>query len=147
MVADYSFYHGAFLHQLILQYGKAIVIEPCDQHGRPNTYLLNSRIGVLIKHSTKRLSPWTFTFTKDHLSEIHALYEYTKRVYGCFVCGEDGIACVLANDFIPLIGSAESDQAWLRFDRRARQMYRISGSNGELTNKLPRGVSALASEL
>ena len=80
MIAEYIFYHGALLHELTLNHGGAVTIEPRDNHGRPNTFILNSKVGVYIKHSTKRLSPWTYTFTKEHLSEVQALCEYVSSV-------------------------------------------------------------------
>tara|TARA_R110002110_G_scaffold51005_5_gene150277 strand:+ start:2369 stop:2812 length:444 start_codon:yes stop_codon:yes gene_type:complete len=147
MIAEYIFYHGALLHELTLNHGGAVTIEPRDNHGRPNTFILNSKVGVYIKHSTKRLSPWTYTFTKEHLSEVQALCEYVSTVYTCFICGDDGIGCVPIEGIISILGPAESDQAWIRFERRSNKMYRVSGANGELPNKLARGVDAITNSL
>jgi hypothetical protein len=147
MIAEYIFYHGALLHELTLNRREAITIEPRDNHGRPNTFILNNKVGIYIKHSAKRLSPWVFTFTKEHLNEIRILCENVSTVYTCFVCGDDGFACAPIEGIIDLLGPAESDQAWLRFERRANEMYRVSGANGELSNKLTRGVDALTNSL
>lgn len=147
MPAEYQFYHGAVLHELLLQLGAPLRVELKDIHGRPDAYLIQDSVGVLIKHSAKRLTPWTFTFTTDHLQEVEALCAHAQKVFVSLVCGDDGITTVPIHDLIEVLDSKASDQAWIRVERRPGEMYRVSGAKGEVRYKLARGVDALVAAL
>jgi hypothetical protein len=147
MVAEYQYYHGAVLHELVLQIGGAVTIESRDIHGRPDAYLVQGRIGLLIKHSAKRLTPWTFTFRPEHLLEVQSLCSQSASVFTCLVCADDGIACVPIQSLIAVLDSSGSEQAWIRVERRPGAMYRVSGAKGETRYKLARGVDAIVDAL
>jgi hypothetical protein len=147
MTPEYSFYHGALLRELILQSGKQLTVALSDIFGRPNTYLLNGHVGVVIKHSTKRLTPWQFTFTQEHYAEIEALQKLGKNAYICFVCGEDGFACISIGEFFDICSAVGAGQGWVRIERKSGQMYGVSGSVGLLKHKVARGVGAVANLL
>jgi hypothetical protein len=136
MTPEYQFHHGALLHEIIITSEAEIRVALCDFHGRPDAYVFNGRVGLLIKHSTKRISPWIFTFSKEHVAELCSLRQVTKICFVGFVCGDDGFVCVRDTDFVPILSPTESDLASVRIDRRVKEMYRVSSSGNELDGHL-----------
>lgn len=147
MTPEYQFYHGALLHEIIITAGCQIRIALHDFHGRPDAYVINGQIGLLIKHSTARLTPWIFTFAKEHLEELHALRAETQVCFIGLVCDEDGFVCIRDSDLIGILTPTDSDVASVRVDRRARKMYRVSSSGNDLDEKLARGVQEIVDEI
>lgn len=147
MTPEYQFYHGAFLHELIVAAGHELRIALRDFHGRPDAFVINGEVGVMIKHSTARLTPWLFSFAKEHIAEVHALRESTRSCFIVFVCGDDGFVCVRERDLSGLFAPAESNVVSVRVDRRPRKMYRVSSSGNCLDRKVPNGVEDIILEL
>jgi hypothetical protein len=103
-------------------------------------------VGLLIKHSSSRLTPWLFTFTGDHLSELKELQGQTRACFVGLVCHKDGFVCVRESQLsgiFPHDASAVS----VRVDRRPRKMYRVSSSGTALDSKVAKGVGELVEEL
>lgn len=147
MTPEYQFYHGAFLHELIVAADSELRIALRDFHGRPDAFVINGDVGVMIKHSTARLTPWFFSFAKEHIAEFHALREGARICFIVFVCGEDGFVCVRERDLSGLFALATGDAVSVRVDRRPRRMYRVSSSGNSLDRKVPKGVEDIVLEL
>lgn len=94
MIGAFEQYHGAALRELIVCAPDSITIKPCDQWGRVNSFLLNHRIGLHIKHSAKRLPPWQFTFNDENVAELAALSKEADQVWIAMVCGQDGTVAI-----------------------------------------------------
>ena len=58
MTPDYQFYHGALLHEIITTAGREVRIELRNLHGRADAYVLDGTVGLLIKHSALRITPF-----------------------------------------------------------------------------------------
>ena len=68
-INEYKFYNGVVLNGLI-ESGKAIKIEEFPTSSK-NSFMLNgNKVGIYIKHSKKVISPWRFTFLKEHQEEF-----------------------------------------------------------------------------
>jgi hypothetical protein len=147
MTPEYQFYHGALLHELIINCPGAILIELADVSGRRNCYLIQGQVGLLIKHSSARLSPWTFSFSKDNFSELHDLRTRTRVCFVGLTCGDDGFVCVRDRDFVQIATPTEGEMVSIRVERRPRKMYRVSSSGNALDRKIGRGVSDIVQEL
>lgn len=147
MTPDYQFFHGALLHDIIISAGCPVCISLNDFHGRPDAYILNGEVGLLIKHSAARLTPWIFTFSKEHLDELRSLRAITKVCFVGFVCDEDGFVCVRDADLVSILTPTDSELASLRIDRPPRKMYRVSCSGYELDGKLAGGVEGIVAEI
>ena len=50
----------------------------------------NEGCDLFIKHSSKRRSPWRYTFTLAHQEEVQRLYEGNEDVFVILIAGEDG---------------------------------------------------------
>lgn len=143
MIPEYKLYHGAVLADLVHGLTQPVSIDELAEEGRLSSYVIDGSIGLHIKHSSHRLHPWSFTFTKQNLSELLTLRAKYAAVYLVFVCHTDGMVCLKVDDAIHLLDPGASEQAWLRIDRRKRKWYDVSGSGGELGKKQPGGLEAL----
>jgi hypothetical protein len=134
MTGEFEFYHGAVLVKIV-QSDKKTTINSYPSHSR-SSYVVNSNIGLYIKHSSNRLSPWSFSFSKSHQDEIDAMQRELGSVYIAFVCGKDGIACLSYDEFKMVLNDIHDDYEWVRISRRPREKYAISGSDGKLKVKI-----------
>ena len=70
MFDEYEFYQGVVLRSIIVDAQGPLTVRPFVREGRIGAFVLNSRVGVLMKHSTKRMSPWRFTFTLEQVADL-----------------------------------------------------------------------------
>ena len=64
MTSDYKLYQGAVFTELLDEIEKPLAIRVMREEGRLGSYVINNNVGLYIKHSAVRMSPWQFTFTK-----------------------------------------------------------------------------------
>jgi hypothetical protein len=147
MIPEYKFYHGAVLAELVHRCAIPMQIDELHEVGRLSSYVLDSRVGVQIKHSRARLRPWHFTFTKLNISELQDLCHSFARVYVVLVCNTDGMVCLDIEEFLATLGSGESDQGWIRVDRPRGKWYEVSGGKTTVAKKLPRGIEPILQAL
>ena len=147
MIADYKFYHGVVLAELVNLMEGPIVIDELVEDGRLSSYVLNSRIGLQVKHSTSRLHPWQFTFTKANLVQLLALQQEYAEVFVVMVCNTDGLVSLTLDEITSVLESRTSDQAWIRVDRRRHEWYSVSGGAVELEGKRSQGVQKIVQAL
>lgn len=131
------------MHELVIAAGEELRIQLKDFHGRPDAYVINGAVGLLLKHSAKRITPWTFTFMKEHIAEFHAIRQLTKASFVGFICGDDGFVCVRDIGLVSMLTPTAGDVASVRVERRARHMYRLSSGGNDLDGKVARGVDEL----
>ena len=91
MFDDYEFYQGVVLRNLIVNADFSVMVRPFVREGRISAFVINSRIGVFMKHSTKRMSPWRFTFGLDQVSDLLDLEAKYFDSFVVFICGSDGL--------------------------------------------------------
>ena len=129
-MADYERYHGIVLRALITEFSTGIHIKAEDAHGVINSFVLNEKVGLYIKHSAKRLSPWVFSFTEDNLAELNLLFDYAEQGFVCLVCGYDGFLTLNSEEIRQLMDTKESDRSLsIHVKRRRRHMYAVGGRN------------------
>lgn len=143
MIPDYKLYHGAVLAEVIHKLTVAVSIDELNESGRLSSYIFNEVVGAQIKHSSQRLSPWAFTFTKANMTELLALRDRLDDVYVIFVCETQGIVCLSIAELLTVIEVGGSDQTWIRVERRRGKWFRVHGARGELSSKKPNSVDAL----
>ena len=79
MIKEFEFYHGVVFTKLIHSSKKCISIKSFPTSSNAS-YIYNENIGIYIKHSTKRLSPWHFSLQKIHLDEIDCIVEKDEPI-------------------------------------------------------------------
>lgn len=133
-VADYDFFHGAALLAAVRASADAVPVTILGGLTR-GAYEIG-RDALYVKYSTKRMSPWFFSFSRDHIAALELLREKYERVTLALVCGHDGTVALDADAALALLSSEGS--RWIRVDRPRRGMYSVSGPAGELPRKLKR---------
>lgn len=135
MIKDYEQYHGIALSRIAHKYGKLNIST--DFNNDNSSYLLNNEIGLYIKFSKKRLTPWQFSFNADHYQDILKLAENTKSGYLALVCGFDGVCCISFDDFFYLINGIERGTIKsISVARFKNQQYQVTGSDNQLKRKI-----------
>lgn len=147
MSDEYELYHGVALRQIVVSADSSVRIESFPTGGRVNAFVLNETIGLFLKHSSKRLSPWQFTFQIDQLECLRTLEASCRQSYVVFVCGMDGMLTMAFNDLHGLLSFEESEQAWIRIERKPRSQYNVCGNQREHPRKIATGTALLNAAL
>ena len=130
MNKDFEKYHGLVILKIIR--ASKLLINFIKKN--TNSYIIDEKIGLYIKYSSKRMSPWTFTFRKEHQDEISCLKSQHHKIFICLVCHNDGVVCLSFKELKFILDHNHSDE-WVRVSRRPGQKYSIHGSDGKLKNK------------
>lgn len=147
MFDEYERFQGAVLRRIIVGAHAAVRVAPFERDGRVNAYVLDERIGLFVKHSGKRMSPWSFTFHLDQVADLLDLEAAFPKSFVAFVCGEDGVAVLDVGTLHELVTFEDSESAWVRVSRKPRSMYDVHGNRSELPNKLARGCDPIIDSL
>src|ERR1700758_3841998 len=121
MIHKYEFFHGAALTRLIHGAKGNISIDNYECKSFNAAYILDVSVGLYIKHSTNRLSPWVFTFHKDHQDDIREMNEKLKTVFVALICNDDGIVCLSFEELKSALDDNHDPTEWVRISRRSRQ--------------------------
>lgn len=149
MLDDYEFYQGVVLRQLAVEndYSLSVSFRPFVREGRINAFVINGRVGVYIKHSSKRMSPWRFTFTIEQAADLLDLEHKYPDSFVVFVCGTDGLVTLSFADLHSIVSFQESENAWISISRPPRTQYELAGNRGELKYKVSRGIGQIPQTL
>lgn len=128
-----DFFHGAVFSRIIDNSSTCI-----RKHSENNlSYIINNKVPIYIKYSQKRISPWTFSFTKTHIEDITKVKSGFEDIFIILVCNDNGICCLNYHEFCTVI-SVESNYfpKWIKAQRQKGEKYAVTGSDGELTYKI-----------
>ena len=98
------------------------------------------KIGLYIKRSRKRLSPWRYTFTDTHQHEIEQLLESTDYLFLMLITDQEGIAVIDYPTLKQLLDDHFDETEWISVTRKLRENYRVSGKNGKLDRALAKNA-------
>lgn len=131
MLKQSDFFHGVLLSKL-LDHDDLNV----RKHPYFSAYIINKR-AYYIKYSSKRISPWSFSFLESHIKEIVDLSSQFKEVFIVLICNEDGICCINLQEFKTVIAIENMNfPKWIKTIRQKREKYLVAGSDGKLTYKI-----------
>lgn len=135
MIKEFEFFHGLVFARMIHSMNESILIRsfPTDSN---SSYIINDSIGIYIKYSTKRMTPWRFTFKQEHQNEIEEMKKSLEKVFLILVCNDDGIVCLSYKELKQILDGHHDPIEWISADRHKREMYAVNGSNGELRFKI-----------
>ena len=134
MIKEFELYHGVVLSRLI-HGGELLEIKTYSLDSNAS-YVLNQSIGLYIKYSTKRMTPWHFSFKKNHQHEIQNLKDKFGEVFLVLVCGHDGVVALSYNELKKVLDEDHKEVEWLAIHRRVREKYKVTGSDGKLKYKI-----------
>ncbi|MES2022646.1 MAG: hypothetical protein V4460_15230 [Pseudomonadota bacterium] len=147
MIPEYKLYHGAVLAEIVQGLPCPVTIDELDEDGRLSSYILNEHVGLQIKHSTQRLRPWSFTFTRPNVAELLDLRSRCSDVFVVFVGGALGMVCISIEEMIEIMDAGDSGQIWIRIDRPRGKWFSVFGAKGPLAAKKPNGLECLLDRL
>jgi len=123
-----EFYEGAALHLLARSGGIASI------RYEPPFFLLDNRLLVYLKYSTRGRSPWGFTFMPEEQLLMHDRASELKVVIG-LICGSDGVAAVTFDDYRSVAAPRES-AIHIACYRQHGEHYEVNGPDGKLDGKV-----------
>jgi hypothetical protein len=104
--------------------------------GSNSAYILDDSIGIYIKYSSKRMTPWRFTFSPQHSAEIEKLRASTPEIFGVLVCNDEGVVCLSHAELKTVLDDRDENHQWISATRHKREMYSVEGSDGRLRLKV-----------
>lgn len=135
MIKEFEFYHGLVFARILHGTQRPLSIRPFSATSN-SAYVVSEKIGIYIKYSTKRMTPWRFTFRKEHQDEIELMKAQLKEVFLLLVCNDDGIVCLTSEELGQILDDQHDPIEWISATRHKREMYAVKGSNGELGFKV-----------
>jgi len=135
LINEFKSYHGSAFAELIDESLVPIKLF------RPNLlnnsyYILDENIGFYVKHSTKRMTPWRFTFLTDHVLELEKIMERHEFCFLVLICGRDSIAVIEKAEILKLLPFASPALSWVSVQTSHNTSLTIEGSSGSLKRKL-----------
>jgi hypothetical protein len=146
VIAELDRYHGVVLRQILVAAARRVNIGVADLAGRIDVFCLEGA-AFQIKHSSKRLPPWQFTYMTENLNELIALQQMFHPVWVMLVCGTDGVVGLSIDELMSIVQVGDGGAASLRVTRSRNSMYRVSGSRGELPRAKRRGVQTFVADV
>lgn len=135
MLNEYGFFHGLVFIEIINAVKNPIKIQTYPSESN-SSYAINDDVGIYIKYSTKRMSPWRFSFLAEHKNEIEEMHSIVDNVFIVLVCNTDGIVCLNYNELKNLLSDDNENIEWISATRSKREKYSIAGSAGSLHIKI-----------
>ncbi|MBE7172495.1 MAG: hypothetical protein INR73_18055 [Williamsia sp.] len=135
MIKEFDFYHGVVFSRLIHE-SKTPLYIACFTTSSNASYVLNDKVGLYIKHSTKRMSPWRFSMLKKHQAEIEKMKLSMDDVFILLVCGEDGVVCLNYEELKIILNDCLDEVEWISAARVPNKEYSVKGSDGTLGHKI-----------
>src|ERR1700691_3719583 len=122
MISEFEFFHGAVLARMLHTTQQTIVIALYSEFDNAY-YIINESTGVYIKYSTKRLSPWRFSFQKRHRERVLEMKRDLGEVFVVLVCSDDGAVLLTFEEFQEVVKSDSTGGQWISAARNRGQMY------------------------
>lgn len=135
MIRDFEFYHGLVFARILHGTQRPLSLRPFQSLSNAS-YVVNDTVGIYIKYSSKRMTPWRFTFTQEHQKEIDQLKASFSEVFLVLVCSDDGVVCLNFGELKRLLDNQHDPIEWISATRHKRKMYTVKGSDGELDFKI-----------
>jgi len=123
-----EFYEGAALH-LLVRSGKIQSIR----YASP-LFVVNDRLLILLKYSTKGRSPWGFTFMPDEQVLLQERAAESQIVIG-LICGADGVAA-FPYDSYRSVAAQRTSAIHISCYRNHGEYYEVNGPDGKLGGKV-----------
>jgi hypothetical protein len=137
MIRDFEFFHGAALTKLVRSCQR-VTIAPFK--GSSNaSYVVNDCCGLYLKHSSSRMSPWSFTFHRDHQQEIDELHRRFGYVVVGLICNDDGVVGLDYTEFRTVLDTSHEAVEGIGISRKPRGMYMVRGRDGKMQYRIGEG--------
>jgi hypothetical protein len=128
-------YHGSFLASLIDNSHAPVEVTrefPGDNH----LYVFNNKVGAYVTYSSKRMSPWTFSFEPKQVRSILDLFNRHEDAFVILVCGFETTAVLHKSEVNQLLLQERSSNSSITIRTGHDKKLAVKGSAGELKNKI-----------
>jgi hypothetical protein len=98
-----------------------------------SAYVLNNRLGLYIKHTTARISPWSYSFRTNDFAVIDQLELETTEIAFGLVCGFHGVCLISSQDLKVAGGVFQGDALRITVRTMRGGSWKVSGTAGELS--------------
>lgn len=123
-----EFYEGAAIHVLARSGAiKSLRYEP-------PLFIVNDRLLVLLKYSTRNRSPWGFTFRPDEQDLLQQRTRELDTRIG-LICGSDGIAAFTYDQYLS-VAAPRPSPVHIACYRDHGEHYEVKGPDGKLKGKV-----------
>lgn len=138
MIKEFEIYHGIVFARLFNTSPIAIRVASYPSSSNASYFLTNGdrTVGIYIKHCSKRLSPWRFTFLKEHQDEISKMKAEFDELFVVLVCGKNGIVILNFTELKLILDHNHESAEWICIARGKREMYTVKGKDGALDCKI-----------
>lgn len=145
-ISEEQFNHGYVVSQVLLEISKMNNLSMSIERALSRTgYIVHIKtgertidFGLLIKYSKKRRSPWRYTFTRNHQTEIDILQEAVHEVFVALVNKDDGIVCLSYSMVKEILDDNHEDTEWVSVQSKLGSQYTVQGKDGSLSKKISR---------
>ncbi|MDA8951171.1 hypothetical protein N9H70_11005 [Pseudomonadales bacterium] len=96
------------------------------------------KIGLYVKSSRKRLSPWRYTLTREHQNEIKKLRSASDALFIVLINGTDGYLTLNYKSLKKILDEDFAESEWISVKRKLKEHYRVAGTDGELDHPVAR---------
>jgi penicillin-binding protein-related factor A (putative recombinase) len=137
MISEFEFFHGVAFARMLHATQRQLSIKtysPSDNAA----YVVDGTKGIYIKYSSKRLSPWRFSFQQRHQDKMLEMKKKIGAVFLILVCNDDGLVVLTFEELRQVLDDNHEAVEWISASRIRRQMYSIKGSDGKLSFKVGR---------
>lgn len=135
MINEFEFFHGVVFARILHATQRELSIKPFAESDNA-AYILDRNKGIYIKYSSKRLSPWRFSFQQRHQNQILEIQRAVGAVFVLLVCNNDGIVVLTFDELKQILDENHESVEWISAARNRRQMYSVKGSDGKLSFKV-----------
>jgi hypothetical protein len=135
LINEFKSYHGSAFADLIDE--SLVPIKLFRPNSLNNSYyILNDDIGFYVKHSTKRLAPWRFTFHMEHIKDLVGIVDQHEHCFLVLICGRDSIAVIDKAEILKLLPLGNPGVSWVSVQTSHNTSLTIEGTSGSLKRKL-----------
>jgi hypothetical protein len=137
MISEFEFFHGVVFARMLHATQRQLSIKPYSLSDNA-AYVVDGDKGIYIKYSSKRLSPWRFSFQQRHQDKMLEMKKMIGAVFLILVCNDDGVVVLTFDELRQILDENHEAVEWISASRNRRQMYSIKGSDGKLSFKVGR---------
>ena len=135
MINEFKSYHGSAFADLIDDSLVPIkIFRPIQDNNA--YYILDDDIALYVKHSTKRLTPWRFTFHTDNMQDLAKILNSNEFCFVVLICGRDSIAVLEKEEIHRLLPTNNPCLSWISVQTSHNTSLTIEGSEGKLKRKI-----------
>jgi hypothetical protein len=135
MISNNSRYYGTVFASMVDSYNGSLGIRKLLDN-KLGFYILNDKLPILLKYSTKRTNPWSFSFDMEGLLQVESLFNKYEQCLIIFVCGIDGIISLNYSEFTQIIIMETNSSKRIGISIKLKKMYSVLGSDGILKRKV-----------